>query len=202
MQKRSFFISFILFIAVTSYVGYYLFYIVPSDIKKYQQEEEKRKNDSGKKNKNIDGTQYRESTSKEIYSADFPFRLHTHIEASYSTLHFFSTQFGLQVKEKLIDLDGIVEEKILMNELGQLEKTFKKFHAESGIYDYQKKELITHAISLEQQKQENLASFILNKKALSIYSAKAAHASFKLDSNAPSFHADKVEMTLHQTEFR
>jgi hypothetical protein len=201
MQKRSFFISFLLFVAAICYVGYYLFYIVPSDVKKYQMVEEKRKSESSNKRRGVDGIQTRELTSKEIYSSDLPFRLHTHIEAKHSALHFFSTDGRLHVKENLTDLEGIVEEKIWINELGDQEKVFKKFQAKCGIYDYQKKELKTNAIYLEQQKETTPKPFIFKKKISSIYTAKANQASFTIDASSPWFHADKLEMTLHQTEF-
>jgi hypothetical protein len=201
MQKRSVFISFLLFVAATCYVCYYLFYIVPSDVKKYQQEEEKRKNQSPKKRRNVDGIQHRESTTKEIYSSDSPFRLHTHIEAKNSELHFFSNQGRLYVKENLTDIEGILEENIWINQQGQEEKIFKKIHAKTGIYDYQKKELKTDAIYLEQQKETKLIGFILKKAPSCIYTAKANQACFTIDAKSPWFHADKLEMTLHQTEF-
>lgn len=201
MQKRSFFFSFAFFVAATFYVGYYLFYIVPSDIKKYQMEEERTKNLNRKENRSVDGTQNRELTTKEIYSSDFPFRLHTHLEAKSSVLHFFSKEGRLHVKENLSNIAGEIEEKILINELGEEQKIFKIIHAESGIYDYQKKELITKAIYVEQRKEDRARGSILKKNASSIYRAKANQASIKIDGSSPYVHADRLEMTLHRTDF-
>lgn len=201
MQKRSFLVSLLLFLAASCYLGYYLFYIVPSDVKKYQIEEEKRKNQNSKKRRSVDGIQTREFSSKDIYSTDFPFRLHTHIEAKHSALHFFSKEGRIQVKETLIDLKGILEEKIWISELGHQERVLKKFQAKTGIYDYQKKELKTDGIYLEQRRETIPRPFSLKTTPSSIYTAKANQASFIINGSSPWFHADKLEMTLYQTEF-
>jgi len=198
MFKKAFGSALILVILVILYFCYYSFYILPKDVKTYENHLKKIKNTSTQHVPEAT-QQLRHHVQKDIWHTHDEQRLHYRILAKNSILTLTPSGKNYELQESLEDIEGILQEKLYEDPQHHPLQQLSVFHTKHGVYDFS-----THTFSSDQVllnfyklPDHEIPSTFTSSPCLK---GKAASVRLTLSSEGSAFHADKftAHMDLHE----
>lgn len=195
MFKRSLIIFFLLAVLCAFSIYYTCFFILPKDIKAYEENVKKQEKKKEKDKKISSSEQIRIGVSKEIWTPQADTSLYSRIEAKHSSLHMLQKGHDIKLTERLEDVRCLLQDRISKTSSGQQVQHVKTFSGKEGFYDYGEKTFISQKVYLSFFTLEGttLPNEIFLYEPLMQGLAKQATVSFKdhhLSFKAESFRAD------------
>lgn len=189
--KKAILSSLFLFFLTVAYLAYYSLYVMPKDLKKYEELMKKNKNLGEQKTT----MQFRENVQKDVWQEGDETRLHHRIFAKNSALLLTTKNGKLHMKDYMENITCLVQENfftLLESPMQEL----RHFEAESGIYDFDKHEFVAEKVLLS---FINAKGFDLPKKELlnkPFLKGVAKEVSFSFSKKGPAFHAEKFKAEM------
>jgi hypothetical protein len=200
MFKKAFVSTLFLLIVVIGSILYYCFYVLPKDVKNYEDYLEKNLKKPSQKQSALYTEQLRENVQKDIWRFDDTTRLHYQIQAKTSILSLTPSNNGVFMKEAMSNIVCLIQEKLYEDSSHHPMQQLKTLHADHGIYDFNKHLFEAETVFLDfyTLPGHSLPTTLASETAFLKGLAKAV--SFTLSDHGPSFHAEKFKAHMHSFE--
>lgn len=191
--KKTFVSSLLLIFVAAGYIAYYNFYILPKDLKKYEEFVEKNK--ANQNDKQTDATQIRKNIQKDIWQQDSQERLHYRINAENSTLYLKSKKNKIEVHEEMQKIACLLQEKLYYKNHTPMQE-LRSFIADTGTYNFSKHEFLAETVFLDFYTSPGHELPELKNINPPFLKGLAKQVSFTFTSGGPSFHAEKFQAQM------
>lgn len=200
MFKKAFVSTLFLLIVATGSILYYCFYVLPKDVKNYQDYLEKNLKKDSQKQACSPTEQLRYGVQKDIWRLNENTRVHYQIQAETSTLSLTPSGNTLFMKETMDNILCLIQEKLYQDSALHPMQQLKSFHADHGLYDYSSHHFAAETVFLDfYTLPEHDLPITLNPDS-AFLKGLAKAVSFTLSEKGPSFHAEKFKAQMHSFE--
>lgn len=199
MFKKALTSSVILILLIVLYIIYYCFYVLPKDVKRYEDYLESVQSKRSHHEKPTE--QHRTRVQKDIWHFDDGARLHYQIlaDSSIFTLIPYARTFTLQ--ERLQHIHCALQEKLYYDAEHHPMQQTNTFYADHGIYDFTHHHFHAETVFLKFYTLPGHA-LLLSNLGSPFLQGRAHAVSLTLSHRGPAFHAEKfiAHMDLREYE--
>jgi hypothetical protein len=191
---------FLLLLALLS-ILYYCFYVLPKDVKNYEDYIEKTIKKPSQKHTSSSTQQFRKHVQKDIWHREHEEPVHYQIKAETSILSLTSSAQGLLMQESMHTIQCLLQEKLYENALHQKMQQLKAFYADDGLYHFNKHHFEAKRVFLNfyALPGHTLPKTLSSETAFLQGVAKAV--SLTLSEQGADFHAETFKASMHSLEF-
>jgi hypothetical protein len=198
MFKKAVVSSVVLILLIVLYIIYYCFYILPKDVKRY--EDYLQSVQSKRTHHDKPTEQHRTGVQKDIWHFDGRARLHYQILADSSILTLAHSAHPLTLQEHLQHIHCAVQEKLYYDTgLHPMQQT-STFYASHGIYDFTRHHFRSETVFLKFYTLPG-HSLLISPLGSPFLQGRAQDVSLTLSHRGPAFHAEKFIAHMDLKEY-
>lgn len=199
MFKKTLASALILLMLIVLYICYYSFYILPKDVKRYEEYLKNVQNTHS--HKDLEPTEeHRTGVQKDIWHFDGEKRLHYQICADTSTVTLTPSDHGFSLQEDLQNISSILQEQLYEDSLHRPMQRLNTFSAAHGIYDFTSHHFSAETVFLQFY---TLFGHSIPKTLVEapFLKGRAQSVSLTLSTHGPAFHADRFTAHMDFLEY-